>query len=66
MKANYLFLNMRDMIQTNGVFAPKNYDQNQPFFVKLKKEYGGLYANKTLILILPDLFIIQCGLNCKK
>lgn len=85
------FFNVRDMIQTNDVFAPKNYDpnqpfldflcgtagrsvvvnsllwcrfsswsrnftccrrgqnkqKNQPFFVKLKKEYEGLYADKT-------------------
>lgn len=25
------FFNVRDMIQTNDVFAPKNYDPNQPF-----------------------------------
>ena len=33
---------------------------------KFKAENGGLYADKTLTLILPELFIIQCGLNYKK
>lgn len=45
---------------------PKNYNQKQPFFVKLKKGDGCLYADKTLILILPDLTITHCGLNWKK
>ena len=44
-----------------------NYERNQPSFsVKFKTENEGLYTDKTLTLILPDLFIIQCGLNYKK
>lgn len=38
-KANHLLLTMRDRTQTNGVFAPKNYHQNQPFFVMCVEVY---------------------------
>ena len=64
-KVHHLFL--RGVIQTNDVFSVMNYERNQPSFsMKFKAENGGLYADKTLTLILPDLFIIQCGLNYKK
>lgn len=44
-----------------------NYERNQPSFsMKFKTENGDLNTDKTLTLILPDLFIIQCGLNYKK
>lgn len=45
-KANHLFIYMRDLIQTNVGFAPKNY-QNQPF-LKLKKEVGFYMLTKLL------------------
>ena len=43
-----------------------NYERNQPSFsVKFKTENEGLYTDKTLTLILPDLFIIQCACNAR-
>lgn len=45
-----------------------NYETetNHHSLVKFKTENGDLNTDKTLTLILPDLFIIQCGLNYKK
>lgn len=66
-KGSSPILNIRGIIQTNDVFSVMNYERNQPSFsMKFKTENRGLYADKTLTLILPDLFIIQCGLNYKK
>lgn len=57
---------MRDMVQTNSFFSPKNENQKLPIFVKLIKGGRGLYADRTLILIPPNLSVVQCGLNYKK
>lgn len=57
---------MRDMVQTNSFFSPKNENQKLPIFVKLIKGGRGVYADRTLILIPPNLSVVQCGLNYKK
>lgn len=49
-KANHLFLNLRDGIQTNSVFSSKYNDQNGPFFVKLRKGSVGVYMLTKLLL----------------